>query len=58
MVSITSLVVILHFAHFREGHLATTKLLLGLGADVNTPSGSNDDTPLTLACWKGTVTHL
>jgi ankyrin repeat domain-containing protein 17 len=39
--------------HFREGHLATTKLLLNLGAEVNTPSGSNDDTPLTLACWKG-----
>ena len=38
---------------FREGHYEATKLLLDSGAQINTPSGSNDDTPLTLACWKG-----
>ena len=38
---------------FREGHVDTTRLLLNKGAEINTPSGSNDDTPLTLACWKG-----
>ena len=38
----------------REGHVETTRLLLNKGAEINTPSGSNDDTPLTLACWKGT----
>ena len=38
---------------FREGHYETTALLLQRGAQVNVPSGSNDDTPLTLACWKG-----
>ena len=37
----------------REGHYEATKLLLDSGAQINTPSGSNDDTPLTLACWKG-----
>lgn len=37
----------------REGHLKTTALLLAHNAQVNVPSGSNDDTPLTLACWKG-----
>lgn len=37
----------------REGHVETTRLLLNKGAEINTPSGSNDDTPLTLACWKG-----
>lgn len=37
----------------REGHFKTTALLLSHCAQVNIPSGSNDDTPLTLACWKG-----
>lgn len=41
----------------REGHVETTQLLLSRGAEINKPSGSNDDTPLTLACWKGT-THF
>ncbi len=38
---------------FREGHYEATQLLLDSGAEINVPSGSNDDTPLTLACWKG-----
>ena len=43
-----------HFAVlFREGHQEATRLLLDSGAQINVPSGSNDDTPLTLACWKG-----
>lgn len=45
-----------HFIHvysFREGHREATQLLLDYGAQINVPSGSNDDTPLTLACWKG-----
>ena len=37
----------------REGHQEATRLLLDSGAQINVPSGSNDDTPLTLACWKG-----
>ena len=37
----------------REGHYDATKLLLEQNAQINVPSGSNDDTPLTLACWKG-----
>ena len=37
----------------REGHLDATQLLLDSGAQIDVPSGSNDDTPLTLACWKG-----
>ena len=37
----------------REGHYEATQLLLNSGAQINVPSGSNDDTPLTLACWKG-----
>lgn len=37
----------------REGHFHATFLLLKEGANLNEPSGSNDDTPLTLACWKG-----
>jgi hypothetical protein len=41
------------FLHIREGHVETTQLLLSKGAEINKPSGSNDDTPLTLACWKG-----
>ena len=27
--------------------------MLDHNAEIDTPSGSNDDTPLTLACWKG-----
>ena len=38
---------------YREGHFDATKLLLDHGVECNLPSGSNDDTPLTLACWKG-----
>ena len=38
---------------YREGHFDATKLLLDHGVECNSPSGSNDDTPLTLACWKG-----
>ena len=38
---------------YREGHFDATKLLLDHGVECNMPSGSNDDTPLTLACWKG-----
>eukprot|EP00795_Rhopilema_esculentum_P016779 gene16779-8239_t len=37
----------------REGHYDTTKILLENNSQVNVASGSNDDTPLTLACWKG-----
>ena len=46
-------VVVVVVVPFREGHLDATKLLLESGAQINVPSGSNDDTPLTLACWKG-----
>jgi len=42
----------------REGHYETTALLLERGAQVNVPSGSNDDTPLTLACWKGELYNI
>ena len=31
------------------------KLLLENMAEVNIPSGSESNIPLTLACWKGTV---
>ena len=36
----------------REGHYEVTFLLLEYNAEIDTPSGSNDDTPLTLSCWK------
>ena len=39
----------------REGHLDMAKLLLENMAEVNIPSGSESNIPLTLACWKGTV---
>ncbi|RDD41757.1 Ankyrin repeat domain-containing protein 17 [Trichoplax sp. H2] len=35
------------------GHLAVTGELLRHGAQLNVPSGSNNDIPLTSACWKG-----
>lgn len=35
------------------GHTQVAELLLLHGAQVNTPSGSNNDIPLTSACWKG-----
>ena len=35
------------------GHLAVAEELLRNGAHVNVPSGSNNDIPLTSACWKG-----
>ena len=38
---------------FREGHLSVAQLLLDHGAKVNMPSGSENNIPLTLACWKG-----
>lgn len=31
------------------------KLILDSDAEVNVPSGSENNIPLTLACWKGTV---
>ena len=40
-------------AHCREGHLTVAQLLLQEGAKVNVPSGSENNIPLTLACWKG-----
>lgn len=44
----------------REGHLSVAQLLLLHGAKVNVPSGSENNIPLTLACWKGhrDVVHL
>ncbi len=38
---------------YREGHLSVAKLLLEHSAKVNVPSGSENNIPLTLACWKG-----
>ena len=38
---------------YREGHLSVAQLLLDHGAKVNMPSGSENNIPLTLACWKG-----
>lgn len=35
------------------GHTAVAKKLLERHAKVNEPSGSNNDIPLTSACWKG-----
>ena len=48
------------FSLFREGHLSVAQLLLLHGARVNVPSGSENNIPLTLACWKGhrDVVHL
>ena len=34
------------------------KLILDSNAEVNVPSGSENNIPLTLACWKGTVKEL
>ena len=31
------------------------KLILDSNAEVNVPSGSENNIPLTLACWKGNV---
>ena len=42
-----------YYYYCREGHYEATELLLDHCANLNIPSGSNDDTPLTLACWKG-----
>jgi ankyrin repeat domain-containing protein 17 len=35
--------------------LAVAQLILKHGGRVNTPSGSENNIPLTLACWKGHV---
>lgn len=35
------------------GHTLVAELLLKHNAQVNVPSGSNNDIPLTSACWKG-----
>ena len=43
----------LFFILCREGHLSVAQLLLDHGAKVNMPSGSENNIPLTLACWKG-----
>ena len=40
---------------FREGHYSVAKLILDSNAEVNVPSGSENNIPLTLACWKGVV---
>ena len=58
-----TLLLILHLTSlppFREGHLSVAQLLLLHGARVNVPSGSENNIPLTLACWKGhrDVVHL
>lgn len=37
----------------REGHISVAELLLMSQAQVNVPSGSENNIPLTLACWKG-----
>ena len=39
----------------REGHYSVAKLILDSNAEVNVPSGSENNIPLTLACWKGMV---
>ena len=39
----------------REGHYSVAKLILDSNAEVNVPSGSENNIPLTLACWKGVV---
>lgn len=40
---------------FSEGHYSVAKLILDSNAEVNVPSGSENNIPLTLACWKGIV---
>lgn len=46
----------MHSAFFyREGHYSVAKLILDSNAEVNVPSGSENNIPLTLACWKGNV---
>ena len=45
---------IISFFYFvSEGHLIVAQLILDSGALVNVPSGSENNIPLTLACWKG-----
>ena len=44
------------YSYLREGHLSVAQLLLSHHAKVNVPSGSENNIPLTLACWKGS--HL
>lgn len=49
----------MHSAFFyREGHYSVAKLILDSNAEVNVPSGSENNIPLTLACWKGNVNGM
>lgn len=43
----------LFLLYFREGHISVAELLLKNKSQVNVPSGSENNIPLTLACWKG-----
>ena len=43
------------FFFYSEGHYSVAKLILDSNAEVNVPSGSENNIPLTLACWKGIV---
>ena len=43
------------FSVCSEGHYSVAKLILDSNAKVNVPSGSENNIPLTLACWKGSV---
>ena len=45
----------LSFLIFSEGHYSVAKLILDSNAEVNVPSGSENNIPLTLACWKGNI---
>ena len=46
------------FVFVREGHLIVAQLILENGALVNVPSGSENNIPLTLACWKGMYVYV
>lgn len=56
-VSSVTLILLLGFIIFiffyREGYLEAVKIQLDRGCKITEPSGSNDDTALTLASWKG-----
>ena len=56
MFSVKSFYAITNFlTSYREGHYSVAKLILDSNAEVNVPSGSENNIPLTLACWKGVV---